>query len=921
MAIFIGTDGPDTIRGTSSLAETIFGNGGDDRLVAEGADSVVGGAGDDLLFAHNGATLVGGDGEDRYFVNFPVSGLLIVEDRPGEVDRLNALASHALSPGARIEIISIFNAGVSFVGNDFAQQIEGSLFDGLLDGGRNTSEPGRGDTLIGNGGNDIFVVRNPNDVLVDSDGGADIAFIDAASLQAAGQAVATFTLAAGVIIETLSAATHSGTEALVLTGNGSTQTIIGNFGNNTLNGGGDGDDTLIGLDGDDTYVIGGLGNITIIDSAGTDTISFALGVAPTFILNAGASIDVINLSANVNQVFGNEFAQRINGAAGDFDETLDGGGGADTLAGGGGEDDYFVDSADDVIIESGFAANGVTPTVDVVQFNGTTGGYALADGVNVDRLLAGAAGNVFLVGNSSSQQIVGNNGNNILNGAAGASGAGDTLYGGGGGDIYRVYSAADVVSEEIYDFATRSGVAGTDAGGVDTIFTSSSYSLATAFGVVETLSVADHSSTTTGIVLTGNVADNQIIGNMAANTLVGGGGADTLIGLGGDDFYILESIDDLLGQADIVLEAVGGGFDTITFAGAAGEPFVLGAGSELEVLRLGGGLALITGNEFGQTIYGTDRPLSETLIGGGGADTLVGGAGSDVYRVDSADDVIIETGLAPNGFTQTFDLVVFEGTIGGYALAEDVAIDDLRADAATGDVYLIGNSGAQLIIGNNGNNILDGGGGPAGLGDTLRGGVGDDIYRVYSADDRAEEFPNAGTDTVFTSSNFNLGLFGANIENLIAADARALNNLVLQGNAGNNSISGNFGRNVLAGGAGVDTLTGLGGADTFHFADVGAGNADVIADFSAAQGDRISLSAGAFTGFTGATITAAQFVLGVAATAADPQLLYDQATGRLFYDADGTSSGEAQIIATLIPGTALTNNDIVITPGSAVPTP
>ncbi|WP_066545440.1 MULTISPECIES: M10 family metallopeptidase C-terminal domain-containing protein [unclassified Sphingomonas] len=127
--------------------------------------------------------------------------------------------------------------------------------------------------------------------------------------------------------------------------------------------------------------------------------------------------------------------------------------------------------------------------------------------------------------------------------------------------------------------------------------------------------------------------------------------------------------------------------------------------------------------------------------------------------------------------------------------------------------------------------------------------------------------------------------------------------------------------NVIDGGGGADTLIGLGGADTFHFARFGVADADVLADFSAQQGDRISLSAATFTGLTGATITTAQFVQGMSATAAGPQILYDQATGRLFYDADGTGTDAAQIIATLVPGTALTSNDFVITPGTTVPTP
>ncbi len=184
----------------------------------------------------------------------------------------------------------------------------------------------------------------------------------------------------------------------------------------------------------------------------------------------------------------------------------------------------------------------------------------------------------------------------------------------------------------------------------------------------------------------------------------------------------------------------------------------------------------------------------------------------------------------------------------------------------------------------------------------------------------------SGTDTVYTSANY---VLSGNVENLVAADANGTGALVLIGNGDSqgNQISGNNGNNVLYGGKfGRDTLTGLGGADTFHFAEFGVNNADVIADFSSAQGDKISLDAGAFFATNGAagfgtTIEGAEFQSGTIATGNQATILYDQATGRLFFDADGAGAGAAQLFATVTPGTALTANDFVITPAGTIPTP
>ena len=64
-------------------------------------------------------------------------------------------------------------------------------------------------------------------------------------------AIASYTLAAGQEIETLSTSNTAGTVAINLSGNGFANTLIGNAGANFLNGGG-GSDTIITHGGNDT---------------------------------------------------------------------------------------------------------------------------------------------------------------------------------------------------------------------------------------------------------------------------------------------------------------------------------------------------------------------------------------------------------------------------------------------------------------------------------------------------------------------------------------------------------------------------------------------------------------------------------------------------------------------------------------------
>jgi Ca2+-binding RTX toxin-like protein len=121
----------------------------------------------------------------------------------------------------------------------------------------------------------------------------------------------------------------------------------------------------------------------------------------------------------------------------------------------------------------------------------------------------------------------------------------------------------------------------------------------------------------------------------------------------------------------------------------------------------------------------------------------------------------------------------------------------------------------------------------------------------------------------------------------------------LFGFAGNDTLIGGLGNDSLIGGAGIDTLTGGAGNDYFVFDTTPAtDNVDVIMDF--ALGDKIQLSQTVFSALNvGAVLDNEAFFAGTAAHDSGDRLIYDKATGNLYYDADGIDGAAATLIATL----------------------
>lgn len=292
--------------------------------------------------------------------------------------------------------------------------------------------------------------------------------------------------------------------------------------------------------------------------------------------------------------------------------------------------------------------------------------------------------------------------------------------------------------------------------------------------------------------------------------------------------------------------------------------------------------------------------------------TFAAGQTSAKIQVFVAGDTTFEN-------NETFSVVLSNPSSGmtlGTALASGVIANDdgqtingtNRANVLSGSElgdFIYGFGGGDTIYGNGGADYIDGGAGA----DIMYGGLGDDTYVVESSNDRVFESVGQGTDTVRTNlANYTLG---AEVENLVYTGTSAF---VGTGNALANQIVGAAGADRLNGGAGSDVLTGGAGRDTFDFSNVlNASNVDTITDFNAVD-DTIRLKASVFTGLgsAGTTLSAAAFAVGAATTTAQ-KIIYDQGSGSLFYDADGSGAGAAIKFAVLTsPTGTITNADFLL---------
>jgi Ca2+-binding RTX toxin-like protein len=687
------------ISGTgNAIANTITGN--------SAGNTINGGGGIDAM--------TGGNGNDIYVVDDTSDKVNETSTLTSEVDEVKSSATYTLTSAVagnvknNVENLTLTGSGsIDGTGNALNNTITGNSGNNVIDGAAGN------DAMTGGLGDDTYVVDTTSDTVTESSSGGTGDTI-----------VTTVNLTPPSLTTNVENLTLSGSGSINGTGNSSKNKIIGNSGDNILDGltgsdtlgnadslvGGLGNDTL--SDGKDTYIVDHAGDKVKENGSTATTEVDTVKSSVTFDLSAADATDVdvdkienleltgtavINATGNArkNVITGNSGNNIIKGD----NDTLPSATDADTMIGGLGNDAYTVDNAGDLVTEAASAGTDtVTAALNLIDNNdadtlaNNPDTYTL--GANVEDLIF--TGNIAVngTGNTLANKITGNSANNILDGLTSSDTLrGDSLVGGSGNDTlsdgndtYVVDSALDKVKENGSTTTTE----------VDTVKSSVTFDLSAADATdvdvdkIENLELTG----TTAANATGNALNNEIRGNSAANTIKGDNDTlashqDTMIGSLGNDTYYVDHASDVVTETSTLPTEI----DKIE-----SEVDINSLPTNVENLTITGTTATIAnGNASNNTIVGNDN--ANTIDGGAGNDSMTGGTGDDTYTVDSIGDKVIEVTGEGNDRIKSYIT---------YDISSNSNIEELELIGNT-PVDAKGNNAVNKIIGNIAPNTLDGG--------------------------------------------------------------------------------------------------------------------------------------------------------------------------------------------------------------------
>jgi Ca2+-binding RTX toxin-like protein len=448
--------------------EGLIGSAFDDTLIGNALNNVLaGGLGNDFLDGRGGINTVDYsadhlnpfDTADSVVVHLALNGA-----NGGTGDEFKptqfGLPLARVSTDTLVNIQNVIGtAGPDqIVGNEQVNVLNGRDGNDILDGGLGN------DTLIGGAGNDTASYAS-HDSLSGEFGTISLGLSDSV----AGHANYFIQLVFNgfAMTQTVETDTLFGIENII--GSNLNETLIGNGGDNILDGG-FGNDTLIGNGGHDTasYVSH---DSSLVKPGESDTISLGLnGADGSFTRSLGFQVVESDVLRGITNVTGSNRSETINGN--EQENILAGRGGNDTINGGlgndtydfrgpgqgndrffdtGGTDKVLIDSIDDLLylkrvnnehdlqvtLKSGnvftvanhFAGN---PIESVVDTNGKS--MVLATGFvggDLPSIITGTSGDDFMDGRGGDDILFGNDGNDTLLGGTGN----DHLDGGKGNDI------------------------------------------------------------------------------------------------------------------------------------------------------------------------------------------------------------------------------------------------------------------------------------------------------------------------------------------------------------------------------------------------------------------------------------------------------------------------------------------------------
>lgn len=349
----------------------------------------------------------------------------------------------------------------------------------------------------------------------------------------------------------------------------------------------------------------------------------------------------------------------------------------------------------------------------------------------------------------------------------------------------------------------------------------------------------------------GGAGDDTFEGGAGLDYYIGGGGINEL-SFGDSPHGVVVNLNVLSLQHIVRNDGYGNAEDADGFQNVFGSTHWdrLTGNAADNVLWGNAGLDTLTGGQGNDALYGGDD--GDYLVGGSGNDEMAGGKGTDRLEAGVGFDTLGFWDVDSTGHGVKVDISRASGQVidDGYGTHENALDFECVAGSDFGDT-LTGNSGMNYIWGNAGNDSVSGGGG------------GDEIY----------------------------------------------------GGAGRDLLAGDGGSDTLWGGAGIDTLIGGAGDDIFAFGTLTPrGEAgDHIKGFTVGV-DAVQMFFGWAPDLAYGHATTAQFLSGAGVTAAttvEQRVIYDTATGRLYFDSDGNGAAASVLIATIDNHALLTAQSII----------
>ncbi|GAB4464968.1 MAG: hypothetical protein OHK0037_19440 [Elainellaceae cyanobacterium] len=274
-----------------------------------------------------------------------------------------------------------------------------------------------------------------------------------------------------------------------------------------------------------------------------------------------------------------------------------------------------------------------------------------------------------------------------------------------------------------------------------------------------------------------------------------------------------------------------------------------------------------------------------------------GETGVGTWTLSIADELEFDTGILKSWTLKLYgdapsedDTYIYTNEFGKFqthasrtTLTDTAGADTLNAAAVTSDLRLDLTPGANSLIAGNTLKIADGT-----LIENAYGGDGNDDI---SGNDRNNELRGGRGDDDLNGKTGSDLLEGGQGDDF------------LDGGDGGDRLLGDAGDDRLIGGRGNDTLSGGEGGDRFEFSGNSPFSAatfgvDTITDFKWFEGDQIVLSKSVFTALTSSTgdgfSKANEFAIVGSDRAAGRSrafIVYNQSTGALFYNQNGSANG------------------------------